>query len=100
MSIHFGNQLSQDLKDSIKYDTYEGFCAYHSMSQQEQTALRNRFAAKRYRKAKKLRIQELEAFMARLEKKHEELLQENVQLKRQLEQLQFDQQFKNGEFFS
>lgn len=54
ISIHFGNQLSQDLKDCIQYDTYDGFCAYHSMTQQEQTALRNRFAAKRYRKAKKL----------------------------------------------
>lgn len=98
MQTSHGLQLSQDIKDSIQYDTYAGFCKYHSMTPQEQTTLRNRFAAKRYRQAKKVRVQQMETRKRQLEQENSVLLAQNAALKQQLAQLEFTQYCQDGSF--
>tara|TARA_B100000963_G_C22431929_1_gene582548 strand:- start:247 stop:567 length:321 start_codon:yes stop_codon:yes gene_type:complete len=84
----YHSQLSEDFKRSIAYHTLEGFTRYNSLSPEEQTRERNAFSARKARQKKKARLTNLEERVRWLETKHQELVLENEELRRQLNEMQ------------
>lgn len=84
----YHNQLAEDFKRSIGYHTFEGFSRYNSLSPEEQTRERNAFSARKARQKKKARLTNLEERVRWLETKHQELVLENEELRRQLNEMQ------------